>query len=438
MSKYINKNLGSPTNECVREDTPPEQLRYGVDSCETTQTGNKTFDEMHKKESVDGYHVKFVSEGEEIPQVDDSSGQDGCPPSSDKRGYHKLSAAEFVSGQAANERCASPYSRYIMQGGGLSSVVKDREEQLLRATGKPVVLLRRQYTGRRCPCYDTNRGRSKIQCTICYGTSFIPGYIPYINQKDPLGRIFVRFEPYEEDLALKEQGLFQEVNISCWTLSAPIVRQRDIIIGYEADGLEEYRYEIMRVTRNELFSGSGKGAQKFTIKRLDPTQSVYKFDPFKIPDLTDIIIQDSDLSSQALEQNRIYDQLSTTDDGVFTNIEIENVFGDGAFSGMFVEGYKIGYQTNFVRALNFQAPLPYPDFDENGTLVNDGYGPIFYSSTNKRIKFSTPQQIQDNVGTNPLEVIQAEKKKQFVNGYVSGAKHGWQDGQRELRARGLI
>ena len=436
MSKYINKNLGSPTNECVREDTPPEQLIYGVDHCETDQSGNKTFDQMYPEGYNDGYHVKFVSEDEQLPQTSLEEEQ-GCSPSSDKRGYHKVSVAEFISGQSADGRCSSPYSRGVLQGKSFSEVVKDREDQLLRATGKPVILLRRQYTGRRCLCYSTNRGRSKVQCTLCYGTSFVPGYIPYINQQDALGRIFVRFEPYDEDLSLKEQGLFQEINISCWTLSVPIMRQRDFIVVFDVEGNEEYRYEVMKVTRNELFAGGGKGAQKFMIKRLDPTQSVYKFDPFKIPDLSDIIIQDSDLSSTPLAQNRIYDQLGTQDDGMFSNKAVENVYGDGAFSGMFAEGYKIGYETNFFRAINFQTPLPYPDFNNNGTLVDDGYGPVFYSTSGKRIKFSTPQQTQDNVGVSPLEVIQAEKKSQFTNGFAIGAKDGWQDGQRELRAKGL-
>jgi hypothetical protein len=359
-------------------------------------------------------------------------------PSMDKCGYHRYTAPEVFSGISSDGRCPSPYSRGILANGGINGVIRDREEQLINTTGKPVTLLRRQFTGPRCPCYSSNRGRSRARCDICYGTSYVPGYIPYVNQKDSLGRIKVRFEPYAEQLDRKEQGAFQEVTINAWTLSAPIVRQRDVLIVYDTNGEEEFRYEIRNVTRNDIFGGE-QGAQKFTVRRLDPTEPVYLFDPFKVPDLTDISI---DLSAIVTDYGNIisdlpYQQLGTQDDGDYPNLITEPSFGDGTFAFMYTEGYKISYETNFRRILEFKEPLSIPDFNEDGfLLISDGYGPIFKDVNGNVIRFSTPQQFESNSGSNPLEVIAAEKKKNFLSGWYNGAKDGVKDGEIELRARG--
>jgi hypothetical protein len=219
-----------------------------------------------------------------------------------------------------------------------------------------------------------------------------------------------------------------------WTLAYPIIKKRDVIIVYNHDGSEEWRYEVQTVTRNDLF-GNASGAQQLVTQKIDQSQIIYDFDPLKIPDLKDISI---DVSEYDLEGKRTYDQLGTQDDGCFANVIIESVYGDGAFSGMFTEGYKQGYEINFGRVLNFQEPMWAPDFNEDG-IVTDGYGaPVFYSSTGKIIRFSTPQDIESNPGINPLEVIAAEKKRNFLEGWFAGSKAGVLDGENELRARGLL
>jgi hypothetical protein len=172
---------------------------------------------------------------------------------------------------------------------------------------------------------------------------------------------------------------------------------------------------------------------------LDPTEPVYLFDPFKVPDLTDISI---DLSSIVADYGNIisdlpYQQLGTQDDGDYPNLITEPSFGDGTFAFMYTEGYKISYETNFRRILEFKEPLSIPDFNEDGfLLVSDGYGPIFKDTNGNVIRFSTPQQYEPNSGSNPLEVIAAEKKKNFLSGWYNGAKDGVKDGEIELRARG--
>ena len=269
---------------------------------------------------------------------------------------------------------------------------------------------------------------------MCYGVGFVPGYIPYVNDSEPLGRIFIRVDPYVEQVDLKEQGWFQEVTLNAWTTSAPTVRQRDIIIVYNADdGSEEFRYELLNVTRNDIFQGA-QGSQKFSMKRIDPALNIYKYNPFQLPDLADISI---DLSGYTLVRESLeFENLGVEDDGLFPNVVIEAVYGDAAFSGMFSEGYKLGYETNFARALSWKDPMYAPDFEEDGS-ISDGYGPVFLATNGKVIKFSLPQKTEDNIGINPLEVLAAEKKKQFVRGWVSGARAGYLDGVNERRARGL-
>jgi len=436
MAKNIRRNFASPTNSCLNQKSTNTDLYVGPE-CERNIDGNiiPKVDDGYCPECKDGYDgYVFIQEGSTTTDTTLSPTTQVCD-NLDVGGYHRYTAADVFRGYTQDGKCSSPYSRGVLKGGNYNTVIRNREEQLLQATGKPVVLLRRQYTGPECVCRDINRGRGKASCHVCFGTGYTPGYIPFINQKDPLGRIKVRFDPYKEDNPLKEQGIFQEVNINAWTLSTPIVRKRDIIIVYNPDGTEEFRYEILNVTRNDLF-GIEQGAQKFEIKRIDPTNIIYSFDPFRIPDLADISIDISDNNPQS---PTMYEQLGTQDeqDGNYTNNYTEGRYGDAAFSGMITEGYKLGYETNYKRALEYKIPLNIPDFNEDGVL-NDGFGTVFYSSTGKVIKFSTPQQIQDNIGINPLEVIAAEKKRFFTDGWVEGAKAGYQDGLNELRARGLI
>lgn len=419
---FIKRGLNSPTNDCIRQTTLPIELRKGTD-CEREKSGNSA------PVIPDGYGDGY-EDGYNTTNPADSR----CAPGTEFRGYHRFSLTEFLSGTSVTGECVTPYSKHAL-GNGLQGALVAREEQLLRATGKPVQLLRRQYTGSRCLCYSLNRGRSKKRCPTCFGTTFTPGYIPYIWDKDPLGRIYVRFEPYEEQVAQKEQGMFQEVDINAWTLPFPQIRQRDVLIVYNKDdGTEEFRYEVMAVTRNETFQGSS-GAQKFRIKRIDPTDPVYRYDPFAIPDLPDIQIDVS--SAGTLLGDRFYDRMGDENDGLHQDIYVEAPFGDGAFSGMFAEGYKLGYEINFKRALEFKPALYAPDFDEDG-FVDDGYGPIFKSSLGQVICFSTPQMLQDNDGIDPVEVVEAERKRHFLEGFLTGAKHGLQDGLNELRARGLL
>lgn len=443
MARYIRRNRSHPINSCVTHKTQPEELVYGP-ACEREKIGLDPKDLSALvpsdgygdcNDGYDGYDsVRHSSEGdypEELIPFDTSRCQ------GERTGYRRYTPSEWFNGTGIDGRCISPYSRLAFKDGVYKAMV-DREEQILRTTGKPVQLLRRQHTGTQCPCYSLNRGRSRKDCEICFGTNYVPGYIPYIYDKDPLGRIYVRFEPYTEDLQQKAEGRFQEITINCWTLPAPLLRQRDILIVYTEDGLEEFRYEVMNVTRNDTLAGM-QGAQRFTIKRLDPNLPVYKFDPFAVPDLADIEIDVSAAKESPDEElaDRFYDRLGNVNDGEFADTYNEARYGDAAFSHQFTEGYKEAYQVNFIRALENYQPLLVPDFNEDGAIDN-GYGPIYTAVDGRMIKFSTPQQVEINTGINPFEVLDAEQSRLFLKGWREGAIHGFQDGINQARARGTL
>jgi hypothetical protein len=148
---------------------------------------------------------------------------------------------------------------------------------MLEATGEPVVLLRRRWTGITCDCYRLNNEHQDGRCKNCFGVGFVGGYDQYYNPRRSDSRILIRFPPTIDDLAMKDHGLQQNfVPSNAWTLPVPAIKDRDVIIRFNQDGIEEFRYEIVNVTRNKLMF-SLSGAQSMTIYRLDRTDPVYQF-----------------------------------------------------------------------------------------------------------------------------------------------------------------
>jgi len=106
----------------------------------------------------------------------------------------------------------------------------------------------------------------------CYGTKFVFGYEQYFNPRRSDGRILVRPSPAEEDVKMTEAGMESEFTVSFWTLTVPTIKDRDIIILFDMEGNEEYRYEVLSVTRNNTALGL-QGGQQFKAQR------IRKFDP---------------------------------------------------------------------------------------------------------------------------------------------------------------
>lgn len=151
-----------------------------------------------------------------------------------------------------------------------------RQEELLNLEGEPCVLVKRLYTGVTCSCYEFTRQNPALRCPNCFGTGFVTGYDQFFDPRRSDGRIMVRFDPTEEDIKIDDEGLESSFLPNCWTLTVPAVKSRDFLIRFNFDGTEEFRYEIISVTRNMLLNQL-TGAQKFKVQRMRKTDPIYQW-----------------------------------------------------------------------------------------------------------------------------------------------------------------
>jgi hypothetical protein len=201
-------------------------------------------------------------------------------PAYDYVGWHRTDPDILFSGKCLDTYiggesfCADGYGGVGRQIRNISFAEQSdrREEMLLERTGETCVLVKRLWKGIICSCFESNRESPEPRCSICFGTGFVSGYEQYFNPRRSDGRILVRFSPTQDDLEMQDAGLESKLIPDCWTLAVPSVKDRDFIIRFNLDGTEEFRYEILNVTRNKLMYGES-GGQKFTAQR------VRKFDP---------------------------------------------------------------------------------------------------------------------------------------------------------------
>jgi len=152
-----------------------------------------------------------------------------------------------------------------------------REELLLETTGEPFVLARRMWTGARCPCFMQRREHPDKRCPICYGTGFTQGYTQFFNPRRPDRRILVRIDPATDDLNIVDRGgLEPAYEPNGWTLPFPAIKDRDILIRFNPDNTEAWRYFVLNVTRNKAFF-TQTGAQKLALMRVPKTDIIYQF-----------------------------------------------------------------------------------------------------------------------------------------------------------------
>lgn len=114
----------------------------------------------------------------------------------------------------------------------------------------------------------------------CYGTKFVFGYEQYFNPKRSDGRIMVRPGPTDENLKMYESGLESEFPINLWTLTVPTIKTRDVIILFDQEDNEEFRYEVMNVTRNNTILGQ-QGGQLFKVMRIRKFDPAYQIRAFR-------------------------------------------------------------------------------------------------------------------------------------------------------------
>ncbi len=114
----------------------------------------------------------------------------------------------------------------------------------------------------------------------CHGTKFVYGYEQFFNPRRSDGRILVRMGPAEETTKMYEAGYESEFPLDLWTLSSPIIKQRDLIILFDQDNNEEFRYEVMGVSRNNTTLGQ-MGGQKLRVQRIRKTDPTYQVRVFR-------------------------------------------------------------------------------------------------------------------------------------------------------------
>lgn len=153
-----------------------------------------------------------------------------------------------------------------------------REEMLLEATGEPCVLLKRIWSGEKCPCILSRRESPRLRsCVLCFGTGFKHGYIQYTNPRRQDQKIMLRFNGADEDVKLGSQmGFAQDYKPAAWTLAIPSIKDRDIIIRFDEYGYLDWAYEVLKVGRiKTLFDQWGR--QKLSLDRIDKTSVIYQF-----------------------------------------------------------------------------------------------------------------------------------------------------------------
>lgn len=196
-------------------------------------------------------------------------------------GWHRTDPVQLLKGLCIGTYyggevfCADGYGvGFQVRGVPFNEANDQRLEELLTIEGQRVVLVKRLWKGLTCSCFEPGHQNPALRCSKCFGVGFVSGYEQYFNPRESDGRIMVNFDPSEDTTKINEEGLESTFLPNCWTLPIPPVKNRDFLIRFNLDGSEEFRYEIMAVTRNTLFN-SISGAQKFGLQRVRKTDPIY-------------------------------------------------------------------------------------------------------------------------------------------------------------------
>lgn len=230
-------------------------------------------------DGYDGYYKARDTKYDIATRSSDSNDALGTFRRFDYCGTYRVNSPEsFMRGQ-----CIGSYFGGIQLINGnrvklnnLQTHMLQREELLLSSTGEPFVLLRRMWSGLRCLCLDYRREHPDAKCPVCFRTSYVQGYNQFFNPRRPDRRILIRVEPAPDDLTLMERGFDPNEEPNAWTLPFPNIKDRDILVRFTPDGIEDFRYEVLSVERNRTFFANS-GVQKLRLKRLAKSEIIYQF-----------------------------------------------------------------------------------------------------------------------------------------------------------------
>jgi hypothetical protein len=207
-------------------------------------------------------------------------------PMYDYAGYHRTDPVQLLNGTCVGSYiggemgCIDKYGNYqILRGLSLQDQNTQRQDVLLSVTGRNAVLIRRVQTGITCSCYIPASEYPDDRCPLCYGTKFVFGYEQYFNPRSSDGRIKVRPGPTAENLRMHEAGLESEFPLDLWALTVPTIKTRDVLVLFDQDDNEEFRYEVADVTRNNTILGldGGQHLKVFRIRKFDPAYQIRVF-----------------------------------------------------------------------------------------------------------------------------------------------------------------
>jgi hypothetical protein len=207
-------------------------------------------------------------------------------PMYDYAGYHRTDPVQLLDGTCVGSYiggemgCIDGYGNYnIYRGFSLQDQNTQRQDVLLSVTGRPAVLIKRVQTGITCSCYLASSEYQDDRCPFCYGTKFVFGYEQYFNPRISDGRIQVRVGPTAENLKMHEAGLESEFPLDIWTLTVPTIKTRDVLVLFDQDDNEEFRYEVSDVIRNNTILGldGGQHLKTFRIRKFDPAYQIRIF-----------------------------------------------------------------------------------------------------------------------------------------------------------------
>jgi hypothetical protein len=206
----------------------------------------------------------------------------------DYDGWHRTDPVKLLKGECVGsylggeQFCADGYGGVgrMIRGVPLQERILQRQEMLLSMTGEPVVLLRRERTGIICKCVLPTSEYPDDRCPYCLGGKFVLSYKQYFNPRRSDGRIMVRFSPSDEDVKMQDAGLESELTTDCWTLTVPTIKDRDILVRFDQDNNEEFRYEVLSVNRNRTVLQL-ESAQKIKVQRIRKFDKYYQIKVFR-------------------------------------------------------------------------------------------------------------------------------------------------------------
>jgi len=208
-------------------------------------------------------------------------------PIYDYSGYHRTDPVQLLNGECVGSYIGGEMGcidengdAQVYRGFSLQDNNNQRQEILLSLTGRPAVLIKRQRTGITCSCYLPSSEYPDDRCPKCHGGKFVISYNQFFNSRRSDGRIMVRLGPADEDVKMYDSGLESEFQVDMWTLNIPTIKDRDVLVLFDENNNEDFRYEVLSVTRNNTVL-SQFGGQKLKTQRVRKTDPIYQIRVFR-------------------------------------------------------------------------------------------------------------------------------------------------------------